>query len=150
KNIPVLNFFTGTHTDYHKPSDDENKINYTGVEKIITYIFKITNEIGQSDKVEFTKTNATPSKSAPKYKVTMGIMPDYKDYGDGLHIDAVIENRPAQMAGLEAGDIITFIGTCPVKEVYGYMDCLSKIKSGDELEVTYMRNKEVKKTKIKF
>jgi Tol biopolymer transport system component len=150
KDIPVLFFFTGTHDDYHKPSDDEEKINYYGVRNIVDYVFRVSNEISEVDKVEFVKTKTTASKSAPKYKVTLGIMPDYTDHGDGLHIDGVTENRPAQIAGILEGDILTKIGTCEIKEVYGYMDCLSKINAGDELPVTVLRNGEVKVLMVKF
>lgn len=140
KNIPVLNFFTGTHTDYHKPSDDEDKINYTGETKIVNYIFRLVNAVSNADSIPFTKTKTTTGKTAPKYKVTLGIMPDYKDYGDGLHIEAVIDGRPAQKAGLKEGDILTKIGDCTIKEVYGYMECLSKIVSGESKKVTFIRN----------
>lgn len=140
KNIPVLNFFTGTHTDYHKPSDDEYKINYTGETKIVNYIFRLVNAVSNTDSIPFTKTKTTTGKTAPKYKVTLGIMPDYKDYGDGLHIEAVIDGRPAQKAGLKEGDILTKIGDCTIKEVYGYMECLSKIVSGESKKVTFIRN----------
>ena len=150
KDIPVVNFFTGTHTDYHKPSDDEDKINYTGVKNIVDYIFRVANDISQLDKIEFTKTKINAGKTIPKYKVTLGIMPDYTDHGDGLHVDGVTENRPAQIAGIQAGDVITKIGDCTIKEVYSYMDCLSKINSGDELMVTYIRNGETIITKVKF
>lgn len=140
KNIPVLNFFTGTHTDYHKPSDDEEKINYTGETKIVNYIFRLINAVSNADSIPFTKTKTTTGKTAPKYKVTLGIMPDYKDYGDGLHIEAVIDGRPAQKAGLKEGDILIKIGDCSIKEVYGYMECLAKIVSGESKKVTFIRN----------
>lgn len=150
KDIPVLNFFTGTHADYHKPSDDEDKINYEGTQKIIDYVFRVVDAVSQKMEVPFTKTKNNAGKTAPKYKVTMGIMPDYKDYGDGLHIDAISEDRPAQKAGLLAGDIIMKIGTCEVKEVYSYMECLSKLKSGDEVEVLFKRGGVEQKVMVKF
>ncbi|WP_136666727.1 M20/M25/M40 family metallo-hydrolase [Flavobacterium sp. H122] len=150
KDIPVLFFFTGTHTDYHKPSDDEEKINYYGVENIVNYVFRTTNAIADLDKVEFTKTKITSEKKVPKYKVTLGIMPDYTDHGDGLHVDGVTENRPAHIAGILQGDIITKIGDCTIKEVYSYMDCLSKLNSGDEKEVTLIRNSTEIKVKVVF
>ncbi|HRA73974.1 MAG TPA: M20/M25/M40 family metallo-hydrolase, partial [Flavobacterium sp.] len=139
KDIPVLFFFTGTHTDYHKPTDDEDKINYTGERNIVGYAFRVTNAIANLDKVEFTKTKITATKTGAKYKVTLGIMPSYADSTDGLHVDGVTDDRPAQKAGILSGDIITKIGTCDVKEVYSYMECLSKIKSGDELPVQFIR-----------
>ncbi|QBN18460.1 M20/M25/M40 family metallo-hydrolase [Flavobacterium nackdongense] len=150
KDIPVLFFFTGTHSDYHKPTDDEDKINYTGEKNIVDYVFRVTNSIADLDKVEFTKTKITAAKTGAKYKVTLGIMPNYADSSDGLHVDGVTEDRPAQKAGILAGDIITKIGSCDVKEVYSYMECLSKIKSGEELPVTFKRNGETKTVTVKF
>lgn len=150
KNIPVINFFTGTHSDYHKPSDDEERINYYGVENIVNYIYRVANEVANLEKVEFVKTKINAGKTVPKYKVTLGIMPDYTDHGDGLHIDGVTENRPAQIAGIKEGDIITKIGDCEIKEVYAYMNCLAKINSGDELPVTFIRNGETMVVKVKF
>jgi S1-C subfamily serine protease len=77
-------------------------------------------------------------------------MPDYTDHGDGLHIDGVTDGRPAQVAGIMEGDIITKIGTCEIKEVYGYMECLGKINSGDELPVTFKRKGELITVTVKF
>lgn len=150
KDIPVLNFFTGTHSDYHKPSDDEDKINYTGVKNIVDYVFRIANDVADLDTVAFTKTKNNAGKTRPKYKVTMGIMPDYSEHTDGLHVDGVTDNRPAQKAGLQEGDVITKIGTFDIKDVYGYMEALAKITPGDEMEVIYVRDGETKTTKVKF
>lgn len=150
KDIPVISFFTGTHSDYHKPSDDENKINYTGLRNIVDYVFRVSTELSAMEKVEFVKTKTNSGKNAAKYKVTLGIMPDYTDHGDGLHVDGVTDGRPAQAAGIQSGDIITKIGDCPVKEVYSYMECLSKIKAGDQLPITFIRNGKTMKAIAKF
>lgn len=150
KDIPVLFLFTGTHNDYHKPSDDEDKINYTGVTTIVDYAFRIVNEISIMDKIEFTKTKVNAGKTRPKYKVTLGIMPDYTDHGDGLHVDGVTDDRPAQKAGLKEGDIIIKIGDYTIKEVYSYMECLAKLSSGEEVTIVYIRNGETKTTTAKL
>lgn len=150
KDIPVLFLFTGTHNDYHKPSDDEDKINYTGVTNITDYAFRIVNEIAIMDKIEFTKTKVNAGKTRPKYKVTLGIMPDYTDHGDGLHIDGVTDDRPAQKAGLKEGDVIVKIGDFPIKEVYSYMECLAKLKTGDEVTIVFIRNGETMSTIAKL
>ena len=150
KDIPVLFFFTGTHSDYHKPSDDEDKINYYGVKGCTDYAFRILNDISNADNVAFTKTKMNAEKTRAKYKVTLGVMPDYTDHGDGLHLDGVTEGRPADLAGIKEGDVITKIGTCDVKEVYTYMECLGKITPGDEIPVTYLRNGESKTVNVKF
>lgn len=150
KDIPVLFFFTGTHNDYHKPSDDEDKINYYGVKNISAYVFRVANEIADIENVEFVKTKVNAPKTKPKYKVTLGIMPDYTDKGDGLHVDGVTEDRPAQKAGIQEGDIITKIGDCVIKEVYGYMECLAKLNVGDEVIIEFKRNGETMIAKAKL
>lgn len=150
KDIPVLFFFTGTHSDYHKPSDDEDKINYYGVQNIVNYVFRTSNAIANLETVPFTKTKITSEKKVPKYKVTLGIMPDYTDHGDGLHVDGVTDGRPAQVAGIKEGDVITKIGDCTIKEVYSYMECLSKLTAGDEREVVYLRDGKETKVLVKF
>ncbi|MFM2229935.1 MAG: hypothetical protein RL607_1193 [Bacteroidota bacterium] len=150
KDIPVLNFFTGTHNDYHKPSDDEDKINYYGVKNVVEYVARCANDIAALETVTFTKTKANAGKTRPKYKVTMGIMPDYTEHPDGLHVDGVTDNRPAQKAGIQEGDVITKIGTLVIKDVYGYMEALAKINPGDEVEVVFSRNGATQTVKVKF
>jgi len=150
KDISVLNFFTGTHTDYHKPSDDEDKINYTGVTNIVDYVFRTANDVAQLDQVPFTKTKVNAGKTRPKYKVTMGIMPDYSEHPDGLHVDGVTENRAAQKAGIKEGDVITKIGENTIKDVYNYMESLAKINPGDEVEVVFIRDGASQTVKVKF
>lgn len=150
KNIPVLFLFTGTHSDYHKPSDDADKINYDGETIIINYVFKLANALADEKEIPFTKTKISASKEVPKYKVTLGIMPSYADSKDGMAIDGVMDNRPAAIAGLQQGDIITKIGKCEVKEIYSYMDCLAKINAGEEIPVTVKRGDEEKVFNVKF
>ena len=150
KDIPVLYFFTGTHNDYHKPSDDEEKINYYGVRNIVDYVFRVANEVATLDTLTFTKTAMNSEKVVPKYKVTLGIMPDYSDHGDGLHIDGVTDNRPAHTAGIVAGDVLVKIGDCEIKEVYSYMDCLAKLTTGDVKEVKVLREGKPMTFTVKF
>ncbi len=150
KNIPVLFFFTGLHTDYHKPSDDAHKINFNGMKVITQYIYNITLALAERKNIPFYKTKMKSEKQVAKYKVSLGIMPDYKDYGDGLHVESVVEGKPAQLAGIQDGDIILKIGDCETQEVYSYMECLSKFNAGDETTVTIRRNQEVLTLKVKF
>ncbi|MBS1550169.1 MAG: M20/M25/M40 family metallo-hydrolase [Bacteroidetes bacterium] len=150
KDIPVLFFFTGTHTDYHKPSDDEDKINYSGVKTITEYVFALANALAAEKEIPFTKTKIQEGKAVPKYKVTLGIMPSYADTKDGLHIDGVVDNRPAALAGIQQGDILKKIGNCEIKEVYTYMDCLSKINAGEEHTVVVIRDGKEIPLKVKF
>lgn len=150
KDIPVLFLFTGTHSDYHKPTDDTEKINFTGLRNITHYVFNLANGLAEVENIPFTKTKISQSKAVPKYKVTLGIMPSYADSKDGLQIDGVTEKRPADLAGIRAGDVLIRIGKCEVKEVYSYMDCLSKVNSGDELPVTVLRDGKEMTVNVKF
>ena len=149
-NIPVLFFFTGLHLDYHKPSDDANKIDYLKKDEIIDYAKLILNELSQQPDLEFTKTKYKSKKTNPKFKITLGLFPDYKDYGDGLHIQDVIEGKVAQKSGLKKGDIITQIGEIKITEIYTYMEALSKLEIELEYTLTFTRDNTSKTLIIKF
>lgn len=150
QDIPVLFFFTGSHGDYHKPSDDEPLINYYGAKAITDYVFRVATELSTYKELEFVKTKNDAGKKMPKYKVTLGVMPDYADYGDGLHIDGVTEGRPADVAGILSGDIITKIGDCAIKDVYSYMECLSTLNLNDVRNVTFLRDGKEHTVSVKF
>ncbi|HRN94313.1 MAG TPA: M20/M25/M40 family metallo-hydrolase [Chitinophagales bacterium] len=150
KDIPVLFFFSGVHTDYHKPSDDENKINYYGTRFIVDYVYRTANMLAQKEQLTFTKTKIKASKKAAAYKVTLGIMPSYADNNLGLLVDGIVDGKPADKAGMKAGDIIVKIGDCEIKEVYSYMECLSKINPGEQKEITVVRDKNEIKLHVIF
>ncbi len=139
-NMPVLFFFTGSHKDYHKPSDVASAINYPGEVAIIRYIERVVTQMDQENKKpEFT---ATKQKSTGKssFKVTLGIMPDYTFESGGVRIDGVSDNRPAIKAGLKQGDIITKLGDVKINGMQSYMEALSKFKPGDKTNVVFTRD----------
>lgn len=134
-------FFTGTHSDYHKPSDDANKINYKGIRSIVTYIQSIIATTDNKNKLVFTKTReANMGKSS--FKVSMGIMPDYTFSGNGVLVDGVSENRPAEKAGVKTGDVIIQLGEHKVSDVQTYMQALNKFNKGQSTKVKLLRGKE--------
>jgi len=142
-NIPVLFFFTGGHSDYHKPSDDWNKINSSGQKKIVDMIYDVVLEIDNNTKrPKFTEAGPK-SMSSPgrvKLKVTFGFMPSYSSTGKGLGVDGVRTEGPAGKAGLVKGDIILEINGEAIKDIYGYMEILEKLKPGESSEVKVLRN----------
>lgn len=141
KNIPVLFYFTGLHTDYHKPSDDFDKVNVAGEKAIIQHIYSVLQATDKlNGKIAFTKTREMQTNTTARFSVTMGIMPDYTFSGAGVRADGVTEGRPAQKAGLKAGDIITAIGEYKVSSMESYMQTLGKFKKGDKTTVSYTRN----------
>lgn len=139
KNIPVLFFFTGIHSDYHKPTDDADKINYTGENYIVHYIYKIIEAVDKQSKLVFTATREQQSITMTNFSVTLGIMPDYTFNGVGVRVDGVSEGRPAQKSGLATGDIIVQLGEYPVSSLEDYMQALNKFKKGDKSKVTIKR-----------
>jgi hypothetical protein len=152
KDIPVLFFFTGLHTDYHKPSDDFDKINYIGEIKIINYISAIVlSPVSVGQKLAFTKTRETQTTSSLRSGgVTMGIMPDYTFSGAGIRCDGVTDGRPAQKAGLKAGDIIIKVGDYTVSSMESYMQTLGKFQKGDKAKVKFKRGNEEMETEVQF
>lgn len=150
KDIPVLHFFTGQHEDYHKPSDDVEKINFNGMVAVIDFIEKVVAELNDDGKLAFTKTKEEDKANTPAFKVTLGVMPDYMFSGKGMQISAVREGKPAAKAGLLAGDIVIKIGKTNVTDMQTYMQALSLYKSGDKVKVIALRGKKKIGVKVVF
>lgn len=142
KNIPVLFFFTGLHTDYHKPTDDYDKINYEAELVVVNYISRLIGRAEKQNKLVFQKTREQQMGTSARFTVSMGIMPDYTFSGSGVKADGVSEGKAAQKAGLKAGDIIIQLGDFSVSSVENYMQVLSKFKKGDATKVKVKRGNE--------
>jgi len=151
KGIPVLFFFTGIHADYHKPSDDFDKINYSGELAVINYIYSlIEKENKENHKLAFMKTKETQTSGPSRFNVTLGIMPDYTFGGTGVRIDGVSDGRPAQKAGLQTGDVIVQLGDYGVTSLDNYMEALGKFKKGDATIVKVKRGNDTIEKPIQF
>lgn len=149
KDIPVLHFFTGQHSDYHKPSDDVEKINIDGEKKVLEYIVSLINETENMPKLAFAKT-AAPVSTNSSWKVTLGVMPDYAFEGQGMRIDGVTDGKPASKAGLVTGDIVIELGGEKINNMQDYMKALSKLKKGDKTTVVVKRGKDTLTKEIEF
>jgi len=150
KDIPVLFFFTGLHADYHKPTDDFDKINYKGELAVVNYIYSlIEKENKENHKLAFTKTRETQMGPA-RFSVTMGIMPDYTFAGTGVRVDGVSDGRPAQKAGLQTGDVIVQLGDYNVTSLDNYMEALGKFKKGDTAVVKFKRGNDTIEKQVQF
>ena len=150
KQIPVLFFWTGTHSDYHKPTDTFDKINYDGEAQILSLVVRIVRDLDQADKrVTYTvaKSDAMAGRSTG-FRVYLGTIPNYSDSNDGLLLDGVRENSPAAKGGLKAGDRIVKIGVRDVKNVYDYTYALGELKAGQEYVIEVMRSGEKLSLKI--
>ena len=139
KDIPVLFFFTGVHSDYHKPSDDADKINYTGQLKVVNYIYDIVVATNKKEKLSFTKTREAATSAKSSFKVTLGIMPDYTFSGSGVRVDGVSDGKIAQKVGIQTGDVVEQLGDIKFTDVQGYMGALGKFKKGEASKVKVKR-----------
>ena len=139
KDIPALHFFTGSHEDYHKPSDDAEKINYQGMVKISNFVLSLINDLNLKLKLAFTRTKDDEDLAVPKYKFSLGVVPDYMYEGKGLRIDGISEDKAADKAGIIAGDIVVRIGEVEVNDIQTYMVGLSKIEEGHITKVRVLR-----------
>ena len=137
--VPVLHFFTGQHSDYHKPTDDADKINYDGLQDVVSYMYSIVIVLNENDKLEFTKTKE-PVQQNTSFKVTLGIMPDYMFSGTGLRVDGVREDRPAAKAGIKQGDVIVKMAEFAIPDMQAYMESLGKFSEGQTIPVEIIRD----------
>jgi aminopeptidase YwaD len=149
KDIPVLFFFTGLHTDYHKPSDDANLINYKGETEIVNYIADIIGRASDKGKLAFTKTKEQ-SMGTGRFKVSIGIMPDYTFSGTGVRADGVIDGRAAQKAGVKTGDVIMQLGEHLVTGMDTYMQALNRFNKGESTKVIVKRGAEILEFGVTF
>ncbi len=149
QDIPVLHFFTGQHEDYHKPSDDADKINYEGMVKVIRFIERLMGELDSKEKLEFTKTQDN-SGDSPRFTVTLGVVPDYLYDGEGMRLDGVTDGKPAAMAGMQKGDVVIKMGDSTIVDMMSYMRALSAFTPGDETTVQYKRGDQISTVKVKF
>lgn len=149
KNIPVLFFFTGQHSDYHKPSDDTDKINFSGEREVLGLAVRVIESLDRQPKLAFQETKARP-EDTPRFKVTLGIMPDYTWEGEGVHVDGVTDGKPASKAGMQKGDVIVGLGDFAVKNIQDYMKALAAFKKGDSTTVKVKRENAEKTLPVTF
>jgi hypothetical protein len=152
KGIPVLFAFTGLHGDYHRPSDDSDKINYTGMDRIADYLELITLDLARRPaRPSYLKITEDRQAHPRGMSVSLGITPDYgNDKPDGLRITAVRPGGPAEKAGLKGGDRIVRCGSKAIGTLDDYMETMSDFKPGDELEIVVIRGGKELKLKAKL
>jgi hypothetical protein len=147
-DLPVLHFFTGQHEDYHKPSDDSDRINYEGLVKVARYISRLVKQLDPEEKLAFTKTK--DSSDSPRFTVSMGVVPDYMFDGKGMRVDGVSEGKPAQIAGLQKGDVVVQLGDSTIYDMMSYMRALSAFQKGDSTKIVLDRAGNKIETVVKF
>jgi peptidase M28-like protein/PDZ domain-containing protein/PA domain-containing protein len=149
--IPCLAFFTGTHTDYHKPSDTADKINYEDLDRVAAFAATIARRVSDMDDAPaFTKVdqkvNSGPGLAG--VRVFTGTIPDYSTDAKGLLLSGVIGGGPAEEAGLRKGDVIVEIAGQTIANIYDYTYALDVLKIGAPTKVIYVRDGQRKETTL--
>ncbi len=144
-SVPTLNLFTGSHEDYHRPSDTAEKINYEDLARVAQFGALVTYRLANMDQApDFV--NVTPKRQEGGSRDTLraftGTIPDYTTEVEGLRLSGVIEGGPAAEAGLQEGDIIVGFAGQEITNIYDYTYALEVVKIGEPVAVVFMREGE--------
>jgi aminopeptidase YwaD len=140
RDVPVLFFFTGTHDDYHKPSDTAEKINSEGLAQVAEYVREVAEAVANDpQRVAFNRVKVESKPTGGGFRVYLGTVPNYSDQSDGMKLDGVRPGSPAERAGLRAGDLVLRLGKTTVKNVYDYTYALGELRAGEEVEIVIRR-----------
>jgi hypothetical protein len=149
--VPSLNFFTGAHTDYHKPSDTADKIDYEDLDRIVDFAAAIARRLQDTPEAPvFAKVEPQTQGGASRagVRIFTGTVPDYASEAKGLLLSGVVAGGPAEAAGLQKGDVIIEIAGQSIANIYDYTYALDVLKIGQPAKVIYMRNGERKETTL--
>lgn len=150
KQIPVLFFFTGTHTDYHRPSDDAGKINIDKEEAILKYVYDVVSGIDSNPlRPGYVSVPRKEGSANMQFRVYVGTIPDYSAT-EGFKINGVAEGSPAQKAGMLSGDVIVEFGGKRISSIYDYMYAMNEHTPGDVVEVVVQRGEDKVKLSVEL
>ncbi|MBI4577843.1 MAG: M20/M25/M40 family metallo-hydrolase [Planctomycetes bacterium] len=156
--IPVLFFFTGTHRDYHRPSDDADRIEAEGAARVARAALRCVRDLADLEsRPEYVRV-AAPHREDPHAgagvpaggRARLGVMPDYTQESGGMRLSDVSPGGPAEAGGLKGGDVVVALGGQAVDTVYDFMHALGRFKPGDETEVVVLRGGERLGLKVKL
>ena len=141
KGIPVLAFFTGSHDDYHRPTDDINTLDYEGIERITRFAALLADDLAKTDSrpsyVKVERSNAPGGRDS--LRAYLGTIPDYATEVKGVKLSGVRGGSPAEKAGLQGGDVITEFAGQKIANIYDYTYALDAAKIGQPLKVKVLR-----------
>jgi S1-C subfamily serine protease len=148
--VASLNFTTGAHTDYHKPSDTADKIQYEDLDRIADMAAVIARRVMETDEpplfVKVDQSSQTVSRTG--IRIFTGTIPDYATEVKGLLLSGVIGGGPAEQAGLQKGDVIIEIAGQSIANIYDYTFALELLKIDQPVKVVYMRGSERRETQL--
>ncbi len=143
RGVPILNAFTGSHEDYHRPSDTADKINYDGAAKVAKLFGLITRDLVTADDMPVWKEYKTSEQQGQRaaMRVYLGTVPDYSQ-GEvkGVKLSGVSPVGPAARAGVKGGDVIVALGGKDILNIYDYTAVLGELKVGQETDIVVLRD----------
>lgn len=142
KRIPVLNFFTGAHEDYHRPTDTPEKINYEGAERIAKFARQIVFDVAQApERPDFARVekNTSEGGSRETLRAYLGTIPDYTTEVKGVKLSGVRGASPAEKGGLQGGDVLVEFAGQKIANIYDYTYALDAVKIGQPVKVVVER-----------
>ncbi|MCE1229430.1 MAG: M28 family peptidase [Firmicutes bacterium] len=140
--IPTFFFFTGIHTDYHRPSDTPDKINLQGMVTVAAMAEKIVQDLANADQVPAfdPETAKLPTMRGGPVRVAFGALPDFADHPKGFRINGASPGSAAEAIGMKAGDVMISFGGKPIRNLYDFQEALSSFKPGDTVKVVWLRD----------
>ena len=145
KNIPVLSFFTGSHTDYNRPSDDADTLNYPGMARIAQFAAAVVEDLANRDpRPDYVTVEQAPGGQGGRdtLRAYLGTIPDYATEGNGVPLSGVRGGGPADLAGLRGGDVIVEFAGQTIANIYDYTYALDAVRIGEPITVVVMRDGE--------
>ncbi len=153
KKIPVLFFFSGLHSDYHKPSDTWDKINSTSAAHLLDLVDSALAQLANADAppaFQVVAEDKPAGGGGAGYGPYFGSIPDFGQTENGVKFSDVKPNSPAAKAGLKAGDVLVQFGDKPIKNLYDFTDALRRSKVGDIVEVKVLRDGQPMTVNVKL
>ncbi len=142
--VPVLHFFTNTHSDYHRPGDDWEKIDVPGLHAVSELVASLARQVGSGERMavipDVGKPEPAAAATSPGYGAYLGSIPDFSPVERGVLLGGVREGSPADLAGLRKGDVIVRLGGMDIADLYGLTDALRAHKPGDTVEIAWLRD----------
>jgi hypothetical protein len=149
KEIPVLHFFTGTHKDYHRPTDDTDKVNVVGMRRIAEMVGETALKLAEEEtKPTYKEAKGRPQIARGGDRPYFGSIPDFSQDQPGYALMGVTKDSPAEKAGLASGDFIIQLGESRIGNLEDFDSALRKFKSGDRVTVTVKRGEQEKQFEV--
>jgi Tol biopolymer transport system component len=150
QSIPAIHFFTGAHAEYHTPRDTADLINYEGLQKVAQFVFEVSQELAQKQKLTYQKVESSKkSMEGRSFRVFIGTIPDYSQEGvKGVRISGTSKDSPAEKSGLKSGDVIVEVAGTKIENLYDYVYILQALKPNETVPLKVKRGEALQQLTV--